>query len=116
MPRIQTYQSSKNSITHDRSEYVVNDNSTIHSRSVHRTNLLMSSTRSEVTNELSEKVPHESICTPPSSEQVVYSEHNFKIPTMMSEFDISQKVEDCVANNNTSRRLNKTTLSVTQAR
>lgn len=81
-----------------------------------RTNLLMSSTRSELTNELSEKVPHESMCTPPSSEQVVYSEHNFKIPIMMSEFDISQKVEDCVANNNTSRRLNKTTLSVTQAR
>lgn len=116
MHRGQNCQSSETSITYDRSEYVVNDNSIIHSRSMHRTNLLMSPTRSEITNKLSKTLPHESMCTPLSSEQVVYGEHDFKIPTMMSEFDISQKIEDCVANNNTSRRLNKTILSVTQAR
>lgn len=129
MPRVNTYQSSKKSITNNLSENIANDSSLIHSRSVCRDDLLKSPEGFGYPYELL-KTGNDFKFTPSSSsgcgQKFDSDEYSLQVPDVTGnwkhfspKYDISQKVEDLIACNShdTPRRLNKpATLFETPAR
>lgn len=122
VPRIKIGQLLQKSNTTNHSENLMNDNSLVHSRSVSRSDLNVSSYGLEEINKRPENRTFRLECTPTSSLAFEQKVHNnrLEIPTVVenysfADYDISQKLEDFVVNR-TPRKLIKNIKHVTPIR